>query len=198
MSDLVSLGDMQAYLGDGLPAGDNPLITAMLEHVEDLFERECGRQKAPFKASHARTDTLRGTGTPKLWLEYPVGTGSTPITAVKLGRDPANPDETLDPADPTVVLYEAGDRLIERVDGGVWGALDVRGWNRITYTTADDLPEAAKFAVKRVVAAAYQQRGSEDVFSESDSGFFHQIAKLVESNPEWERAVAALRRTAFV
>jgi uncharacterized phiE125 gp8 family phage protein len=194
VSDLVTLAEQKAFMGV-TGSADDALLTALLEHAEALLEAQCGRKNAPFRASQPTiTEIHRGTGTGKVWLKYPVNT----VASVKIGRDPANPDETLDPADPLVLSIESGKRILERTDDGTFGVYDAPACVRVTYASQDDLPEECKLAVKRVVASVHGARGSEEVFSESDAGYFHQMGQIIRDNPEWQAAVEANKRSTFL
>ncbi len=194
MPDLVSLADLQTYLE--LSSGtDDSLLTDLLDHVEGLFESETGRKETPFIAANtARSEVKDGTGSPEIYLDYPISA----ITSISLGFDSSNFDETLTPSDPDEVVWGAGSRRIQRVDGGVFGWLDKPRYVTVVYDFQADLPEEAQLAVKRVVAQVYRQRGSEDATREQIGSYIRTISKLVKDDPLWRRAVAGNSRRVLV
>jgi len=185
-ADLVSLTEFDTWLGGAVTA-ENTLRTTMLEQVEAMFERACGRTHIPFQAAQTtRVEVRDGTGSSVIHLDYAIST----LTSVVLGYDPAEPDETLVVAD---LLYAAGSRRLVRTDG-VFGGFGAPRYVHVTYAAQADLPTDAAMAVLRVATAIYRQRGSEGVFSESVGGQFQQLAKLPKDDPVWEMAVAAHAR----
>ncbi len=190
MPDLVSLADLQTYLE--LTSGtDDDLLTDLLDHAEGLFESETGRKDTPFiAAASARSEVKDGTGSAELYLDYPISA----ITSISLGFDLSNFVETLNPSDPDVVVWGAGKRRIQRVDGGVFGRLDKPRYVTTVYDFQADLPEEAQLAIKRITAQVYRQRGSEDAGREQIGSYVRDLSTLVESDPLWRRAVAANSR----
>ncbi|MGH2406181.1 MAG: hypothetical protein ACRDGN_17235 [bacterium] len=172
-ADLVSLVEVKAWLGI-TDASQDILLTDLADRVEAILEGVKGRTYAPSAATVA---TLDGTGTPWLWLELPVGT----LTNVKIGLDPAAPDETLTPAPRTIV---AQGRRLYRQDGGIFprGIANIQA----TYTSAASLDKDAKQAVLEGVALAYRMRGSEDAASESIGAFGHGLRQAFEELPSWK------------
>mgnify|MGYP001563856679 CR=1 FL=1 len=183
---LVTIAELESFLN--VSSGtDTTLLTALLDEVQTLFEAACNRHERPFAASASRTEVQHGTGTASLFLDYP----ATAITSVKLGYDPAVPDETLDPADKTVVIWGAGADRLTRVDGGVFGTLDQPRYVQVVYTTGELFPAPARLAVLRGTATVYRQRGSEDARAERIGGYSTDLAKLLEDHPEWQAGIAA-------
>ena len=163
--------------------------------VVRFFERLTGRTRLPFSdAITGRVEYHDGTGSSLLMLDYPVGS----LTALTIGANHSAPDETLVINDPAVLSVLAGDRAIERLDGGIFGELETTRAVKITYTTADDLPDDAKLACLRVIAQVWRQRGSEDAASETVSGYQRQMADLAAKDPLWVHAVEHHRRPVFV
>jgi len=190
MSVLVSLTALKTFLTVAISA-DDAVLQAILDGVERLFLERGGRARRPFApAQNARGEVLDGTGSTQLVLDYPIAGVSGTIT---LGLDPANPDETLDPADPAVVVYTPGDRTLHRVDGRVWGPLARPRYVRVTYDAQADLPESPALAIKRVAAAVYRQLGSEDARAERTGTYSRDLATVAESDPIWTLAVDAHR-----
>ena len=194
MPDLVSLAELQTFLE--LTSGtDDTLLTDLLDHVEGLFESETGRKDAPFiAAANARSEVRDGTGSAEVYLDYPIST----VTSISLGFDSSNFDDTLAPADPDIVVWGAGSRKIERVDGGIFGRLNKPRYLTIVYDFQADLPEEAQLAIKRVVSQVYRQRGSEDATREQIGSYIRTISKLVKDDPLWRRAVAGNSRRVLV
>jgi hypothetical protein len=193
MAALVSLAAFEAFLG-GAEASENMLRQGLLDDVEALFLSECGRTRTPFAIELAdRAEHLRGTGSDTLHLSYPIAD----VTEILLGYDSADPDDTLDPDDKTVVVWEVGGQAITRVDGGRWGLFAAPAYCHITYDSQADLPADASLAVMRVAAAVYRQRGAEDAQVETIGGQQYNAAKVAESDPVWLGAVANHRRASL-
>lgn len=195
MADLVSLAELRTHLNNP-PEADNDLLEDLLENVEALFESETGRGQTPFIAAATRTEVRDATGTPELFIDYPINT----ITSIKLGYDPSSPDETLDVADKNVVVFGQGSRQITRTDGGIFGAPSRRRYIQVVYAHQADLPEDAKLAIKSACAIAYRRRGSEEAQSEQIDGYSRQLtgqlADVLSTDPFWTRAVSAHMRLA--
>lgn len=194
MPDLVSVEDLQTFLE--LSSGtDDALLGDLLDHAEGLFESECGRKDAPFTAADtARSEVKDGTGSPELYLDYPI----SDVTSISIGFDSLNFEDTLDPDDPDVVVWGAGSRRIERVDGGIFGRLGKPRYLTILYDFQADLPEEAQLAIKKVVAQVYRQRGSEGATREQIGSYIRTMAKQVKDDPLWRRAVAGNTRRVIV
>lgn len=174
------------HLVTGTPAADDTLLQELLDAVEDHFVRECGRTLRPFSAAiTGRVEWRDGTGDCELYLDYPVGT----LTEILIGRDATDPDETLDFTDVDVLVYTAGRRRLVRTDSGSFGARNQPKIVRVTYTTAADLPTDCALAVKRVTAAIYRQKGSEDVTHESIEGYSRDLKTIAADDPIWGAAV---------
>ncbi len=190
---LVSEAEVIEYLGLS-DAESSPMLDQLRLATIGLFERLCDRAGAPFSdAIAARVETQDGTGAPELWLDYPVAS----LASIKIGRNPAAPDESLAIASLDVLSYAVGERCLVRVDGGTFGELDAPRVVQITYTTADDLPADAQMAVLRVLAQAYRQRGAEDAASENVSGYARTMANLAAQDELWLAAVRLHKRGVF-
>lgn len=188
-SVLLPLAEAQAFL-DIDDAEDLEVLALLIDQVEALFLTQANRRERPFVAAQsARTEVHDGTGGALLFLDYPVAT----LTSVKIGASAASPDETLTIADPAVLRYAAGQRRLARVDGGTFGDAGDPRVVHVTYDAQADLPNDALLAIQRVVAAIFRQRGSEDASSERMAGFTADLAKVAESDPVWQMAVAAHR-----
>jgi hypothetical protein len=191
---LVTVTQMQAYLGD--PTADATLLAALLEGVEARLVADCRRESRPFaEAESGRVERHDGTGTATLWLDYRI----EDLTSVLIGYNPADPDETLDVADPNVLLWQAestrfGARL-RRTDGGVFGCLGQPGIVQVTYDTLDDLPADAALAVKDEVARAYAHAGSEGLTAERlgawSADYGSSVGSAGATSETWAAAVKA-------
>lgn len=190
---------------------DEVLIGEMLDGVTELFEKECGRERAPFRKEQTGRIELQlmRPGAYALYLDYPIKA----VTSIELGRNPAAPDETLDPAVAVTIdgrillrtdggLWEAGSPLLSFSRGGPWppasigvspGPSRVPGYVRVIYDTGADQPRDAKLAVMRATAMMYDQRGSEGAKSEGRGDWLRTLSRLSEED-WWQRAVAANRR----
>lgn len=194
MPDLVSVADLKTFL-EITSAGDDTLLGALIDHAEGLFESETGRKDAPFiAAASARSEVKDGTGSPELYLDYPI----SDVTSISLGFDSSAFVETLDPDDPDVVVWGISRRRIERVDGGVFGRLDKPRYVTVLYDFQADLPEEAQLAIKRVVGQIYRQRGSEGATREQIGSYIRTMSKIVKDDPLWRRAVAGNTRRVLV
>ena len=80
MSDLVTVAEMKTYLGDAPASADDPLLSALLDDVEALFEAATLREPGWYTAGDTRTEVRDGTGSRRLYLDYPVSS----LTSVKL------------------------------------------------------------------------------------------------------------------
>lgn len=199
MPDLVTLTELKTYLGDAPASADDALLTELLENVESLFEAETGRVAGAYKAAGAgRTEVCDGTGSAELYLDYPVAV----LTSVKLGYDPAVPDETLTISDKNVLVYVAGERRLVRTDGGTFGSVGQARYVQVIYDYGADLPPEAKLAIKSVTALSYRRRGSEEMKSETVGGFYSwtsaDLSAIAAADPFWKSAVAANARGQFV
>jgi hypothetical protein len=195
VSDLATLAEFEEWLG-GTVVAEATLRQAILDQAEALFEAACGRAHAPFAAADTgREETLTGTGAPSIFLDYPIDD----VTEVLLGFDPANPDETLDPTDPAVLVWEEGGTRLTRVDGGKFGCLGDPAFVRVTYDTQAELPDDAKLAVLRMAATLYRGRGSEEVKSETMGPYSvtYALSSAAATDPVWQTAVNAHARIAL-
>lgn len=191
---LVSLSEVQQFL-ELEDTADPDLLQALTLSTTRLLERLCGRERFPFSDPIAgRIDILNGSGSSIVVLPYPIAT----LTSLKLGYNPAAPLETLVVNDTNAVLWGAGSRIIERVDGGLFGTFTNSRYVHVTYNTADDRPEDAKLAVMRAVAQVYRQRGSEDASSENVSGYNRTMAYVAATDPLWTEFVRTHRHSVFL
>lgn len=196
MADLVTLTELKDYLGDAPASSDDALLTALLDNVEALYERATLRPVGYYTAAATNvTEVLDGTGSSRLWLAYPIAA----ITSIALGYDAAAPDDTLDPADATVVSFGAGSRVLTRTDGGWFGTVGQRRYVTVVYDHQGNLPEDAKLPIMDVVASMYRNRGSEGMKSETLGDFYSYTrddstaASVVANNMLWQLSVEANR-----
>lgn len=189
MADLVTLSELQSFLGDA-PAADGALLEQLLEDVEALFEGATLRPAGSYTAGAlGRIEVLDGTGSSRLYLTYPIAV----LTSIKLGYDPAAADETLDATNKLVVVYGVGSRIITRTDGGKFGTVRQPRYVQVVYDHQGDLPAGAQLAIKSVCATAYRRRGSEEAQSETVGGFYSRtmLENVAASDPFWPMAVNA-------
>lgn len=190
---VMDVAELKRFLRAG--DDDNGLLSELLDGAEALFLEAVNREGAPFgDALSARVEVHDGTGGNKLFLDYPVAT----VTTIALGLDSATPDDTLDPAKVTVIVWGVGSRRLMRTDGGVFGVRGVPRYVHVTYDTQADRPPDAGLAIKRAVATVYRQIGSEDASSEKIGGFSHTLAQAMADDEVWQSAVAAHRRYSMV
>lgn len=217
MAPLVSLADLWQHLQ--LAEGtDAPLFQKLIAGYTAEINRACDRSAAPFSdALTGRVEVLEGVQGYRLSLDYPIAS----VAAIKLGRNFAQPDATLDPTDANQVMFEVGGRTLVRSDGNYWDSSigDVLSWARggpltpeagrrgpptrvqITYTTQDFRPAEVQKAVIMAVAAAYTQQGSDGVKSESLGNYSYTLASLSDGSPlgtTWQTAVDLHRRVTFL
>jgi hypothetical protein len=188
-ADLVTLAEFDAWLGGAVTAEDS-MRTALLEQVEALLERACGRESVPFVAAQtARVEVRDGTGSRELWLDYPIAD----VTTIAFSDDAAT---TLDPDDADVVRWKVGSRRLTRVDGGVFGCFSSPLLVTVTYNAAADLPADAKVAVLRMATQLYNHKGSEGYSSETMGPYSWTLAKgdAMESDIVWQSVVATHMR----
>lgn len=192
-SALVPIADAMTYLGEE-DASQLPLVEQLVDQVEALFLAQCGRRERPFQAEQsARVEVHDGTGTPLLFLDYPI----VALTSVAIGPNPSAPTETLTVASVDVLRYAVGRTRLHRVDGGTFGDAGDPAVVRVTYDAGADLPMDVQAAILQVVAAVYHRRGSEDVRTERIGGYSAEYAAAAESNPLWKAAIAAHWEAAF-
>lgn len=186
-SALLPVSEVMEYLGEENDQ-EIPVVERLIDQIEALFLTQCGRRDRPFRAAQsARVEVHDGTGSRALVLQYPVAA----VTSVLIGADPLTPDETLAVADVKVLRWAAGSATLRRVDGGTFGVAGDPRTVHVTYNAQADLPLDAQLAILRVVAACYRQRGSEDASSERMGGYSGDLARVAESEPTWQMAVAA-------
>lgn len=193
MAQLVTLAELKDYLGDAPASADDSLLTELISNISSIFEAETGRVPGAYiAAGTARTEVKDGTGTADLYLDYPV----TTLTSVKLGFDPAIPDETLTVSSKLVIVYSSTSRRISRTDGGKFGTPGQPRYVQVVYDYGADLPDTAKLGIKSVCATAYRRRGAEDVKSETVGSFYSRtmIDDITATDPFWQMAVGASLR----
>lgn len=193
MAYLVSLPEVKLYIGDAPASADDALLTEIIANVQSVFEAETGRSPGTYVAAGtARTEYRDGNGSCHLYLDYPV----VALTSVKLGFDPAVPDETLTVSDKKVIVFSSDSRRLSRTDGGKFGIAGQPRYVQVVYDYGADLPDSAKLAIKSVVAQAYRRRGSEEVKSETIGSFYSRtmIDELATLDPFWQIAVNNNRR----
>jgi hypothetical protein len=193
VAPLITLPELKDYIGDAPASSDDSLLTELINNVSALFESETGHSPGSYQAAGtARTELHTGTGSSDLWLDYTVSA----LTSVKIGFDPAIPDETLNVSDKQVINWATSSRRISRVDGGRFG---IQGQSRVVQVVYDygaDLPDSAKLGIKSVCAVAYRRRGSEEVKSESVGAFYSRtlVESVADADPFWQAAIAINRR----
>ncbi len=210
MSDLVPYTEIQAFINTPKALAEAPgnVLERTLDQVEAFLLEDLNRNQIPFQEEElARTEIHDGTGSSSVWLDYPIAAATDPIL---LGHDAANPEETLDPTDPTEIIVLVGDRRIRRVggSGGTLGLVSRRrrnggpcfgpwaepGFVHVTYDTQDDLPGPAQLAVLRGTTLIYNQRGIEETTSHRLPDLTLKLKSFITEMPEWMVAVKLLRR----
>lgn len=168
MTELLTVDEITEELGITAPTNaQKNTLGQLLEAAIADFEGETNRERLPFQDKEAgRVETLDGTGRRRLWLQYPIGA----VTTIKLGRDQANPVDTLDPADVDVVVFALGSRKIERTDGGTFGPRGSPRYVHVTYDAAADLPADVRRAIKVRVLSDWQRKGLEGIRRVSELG----------------------------
>lgn len=212
MTDLVTLDAFKLELGVTVDTEDTRLGNR-LDMVEAALEAACGRRELPFQAAQtARVEVHDGTGTVRLFLDYPIAA----ITTVLLGRDTSNPAETLDATDVDVLVFAVGGREITRTGvatfsrltgrrrlfgqggGATWGGYRDPRYVHVTYNTQADVPEVGGAAVMQVALALERQRGVEGSRQIRVLDSSTQLKQAIADTPEWELAVLELARYAVV
>lgn len=192
MPALVTLAEMKSYLGDAPASADDALLTALLDNVEALYTRATLRAPGSYSAASTREEVRDGTGTARLYLDYPVAEDG--LVSVALGYNPDAPDETLSVADSSAIVSGRGSRCITRVDGGVFGRLGQPRYVHVEYDHLGDLPADAKLPVMEVVASVYRNRGSEGMKSETVGSFYsytrEDVQSVASTNANWQISVA--------
>ncbi len=150
---LITVSDMKAHLGLTTTT-DDTLLQDLIKETTALLESECNRSDAPFlmAAVTGRVEIFDGLKDSALFVDYPIAA----LTSIVADAS------TLDVADTDVIKFVIGDRRIVRVDGGRFGIrLDEPHAVVVTYDTQTDQPRSAVLAVKRIVSAVFNQRGTE-------------------------------------
>lgn len=190
-SALVPLQTAKAYLGLSSQDSDEVVADLVASAEEELLRELKRHPDRPFaKAATGLDEWQIGTGSTVLALRYPVA-GLT--LAVTLGRDSANPDETLDPANVDDLVWSVGSRYLYRTDGGVWGEAGAPRAVRVRYDSQDDLPAVARLAVLRRVAALYRETGRPEATSERAVEDTADLPLVSDRDPVWLAAVRQLR-----
>lgn len=189
MSALLSVTDLKLALEETSTDSDQ-LYAQLIEQVQAIFEGECNRHERPFSAAMAaRTEVHDGTGATELFTDYPIAA----LTALLIGADPTDPDETLDTTDLSVVRFGAGKRRIARVDGGFFGTEGDPRTVHLTYATAADLPKTAKAAVIAGCKVIVARLGAEGVAAERIGAYSIDYASFVTADmandPLWKLGV---------
>lgn len=211
---LVTLPAFQAYLGLE-PGTDDAVLQSLLDGALAQFTAAVDRVECPFSdALPARIERIRGCPQLRIWLDYPIAS----IAAIQLGSNKNAPDQTIDPADTSLVAWEVGGTELTRVDGGTWDSndSDLLSWARggplvsdpsrrgvpsfvwVTYATQPFLPADVALAIQSVAATLYQRRGNDGVKSETLGAYSYQLAAATVENDLWQAAVLRYRRATFV
>ena len=178
-SPLLSVDELVGFLGGNVREADHPALEQVIDGLAGLLARATG--DSYLKAGAVVDEPLNGTGRSWLWLTRP----ATALTSVKIGRDLALPDDTLDVADPDdVVIDPQHARRLWRPLGQTF-PLGIRNVH-VSYTAASNVPEAATAAVRDAAAFIWRRRGSEDAGGESIGSFNHQVLKDLDDDvPSW-------------
>ncbi len=194
---LVSVEELRSYVG--ATTGDLDQLQQILDGLEASLVRAVHRVKYPWARVQAGlVEVHAGTGSTKLWLGYPIAA----VTTVTLGRDPNNPDLTLDPADFDELVFGVGTNLLERSDGGTFGRKRSPRYVHITYDAQEDRPLEAQRALLTAAAGAWQRKGTEAYSKVSELGASVTFAGAGQpggavNSPGWDPdLVAQLRRFA--
>lgn len=181
-ADLVDLPITKAFLGVTGNAND-AVLDLLSESLEGLLERETGRVFGP---GLALVETQNGGGRTYLYVDRPVAT----LTSVKIGQDPAAPDESVPVGVAGVLVDPKGPRKLVRVDGGRFppGTANVQ----VTYTSADLLPADCKLALLEAIALVWRRRGSEDAAVETTGTFSHELVQELTKLPTWARIISRM------
>jgi hypothetical protein len=155
---------------------EDSVIEALLESLHGHMESVVGQK---FEASAAFTDEpYNGLGKPWIWIDRPIAT----LSAVKIGPKLSAPWEVLDVSNPEVVAVDPRfPRRLVRTQGQAFIGetqsparqsvfpLGVRNvW--VSYTSADNLPVAAKMALRDAVAYCYRRLGQDEASQVSVGG----------------------------
>jgi hypothetical protein len=136
---LVTLAELKDYLGDAPASSADSLLTELISNVQSVFEAETGHSPGSFiAAGTGRTEVKDGTGSANLYLDYPVAA----LTSVKLGYDPASPDETLDVTSKLVIVFSSDSR---RISTDRWRKVrEARpvSLRQVVYDNGADLPDS--------------------------------------------------------
>jgi hypothetical protein len=194
VSDIVTLSELQDYLGGTFTSEDDELLSALLDNVEAMYERDTLHPAGFYQAADTGvTVVLNGTGSSYLYLPYAIDD----ITSISLGYDSGSPLESLDVASPSVVSYGVGERVVVRTDGGWFGSISQRRYVHVVYDHLGNVPEDAKLPIMEVVASLYRNSGSEGMKSETLGGFYSYTVDEAQAqaatNVNWQQSVALNR-----
>lgn len=180
---LVAVEDAAQWLGitsETEKASLGPLVEAVESHLANITG-------VTFADAGAVTDEPHdGTGTPVLWANRPVSA----LSAVKLGRDVANPTATLDVTDTDVIVIDPRyPRRLVRPLGAVFpkGSRNVH----LSYTALDSRAAEAAQAVKEAVAFVWRRRGGEEARSERIGSYVRELNTSLMRLPMWKAYVQA-------
>lgn len=191
---LVAVSELLGFLREPEGGTEEDELQALLDQLEARLLIETNRVDVPFAFSEEadRVEYHDGTGGNKLWLDYPISDISTDVL---LGLDPDDPDDELDPTDKTELRWQAGQRCLQRVDGGKFGERGKPLYVKVTYDAQPDRTlelDAARLGIMRQAAQIWRQRGSEDLTSGGLGELRFQLER--EPEPAWTAAVATCRR----
>lgn len=194
MSAIVTVDELKDYLGDAPASSDDDVLQMIVDDVEAMFTRDALREPGWFTdAADGRTEVLDGTGTRRLYLDYPIAD----VTSIKLGYDSGAPTETLDPSTKSVVVWGVGSRVLTRTDGGRFGCVGQPRYVEVVYDHQGNLPDDAKLPIMEVAASLYRNRGNEGMRSETVGAFYSytrdDAQAVADANQNWQRAVEAHR-----
>lgn len=187
-SVLVPLAGVKVRLGLGTDdTSQDEALTPLIDEVEAAFLADCGRDDRPFQDAEAgRVELHDGNDLAVLWLDYEVAS----LSSVLLGLDASDPDETLDVADPDILIWVAGKARLARVDGGFFGHAWQPNYVQVTYDARADLPVDARNAITAAVAAIMNRRGAEGQAAERIGPYSTDYLRPYTETDEWQRAVA--------
>jgi hypothetical protein len=194
MPDIVTLAEMKIFLGGTFTPTEEAQLTALLNNVEAMYEKDTLRPAGFYSAAATGvTVVLNGTGSSYLYLPYAIDD----ITSISLGYDSGSPLESLDVASPSVVSYGVGERVVVRTDGGWFGSISQRRYVHVVYDHLGNVPEDAKLPIMEVVASLYRNSGSEGMKSETLGGFYSYTVDETQAqaatNVNWQTSVALNR-----
>lgn len=206
---IITASEVGDYLGLDNDQIKRRVAASLAGRVEAFFLSAIGRAGRPFLTTvlGGVVEAHDGTGTDTLWLHYPLAA----LASVTLGFDPANPEETLDVADPAKLVWSVGSARLARPNRhGSWAAWSTawptrfggHGWPKFVHVTYDAakevVPIEAGLAILRVTSAVWSRRGSELVVSERIGGYSVDFGAVVKDDPFWQAIVDGYRETIVV